>query len=290
MGDKHRNIQILDRIIGDQEPEDQAVLDALWSSLPPNPKICWYPSAGACARDLLVWRSRGLAQNYSEPDLFIHTDYWPTVYDLNHQDTKTRVSIRSSHTINIKGPIGYQVSEEFVDFPERYFDRPKVTVHYAEAVSTEVGRVIKPILYFHLENFNWFDELVLRRGLRISHFFKVRDGHGLGGGRVGMNNLYPALRTAGVEQMIVDQQISWNRYILNRYFHGPNMCTTRPYALTDQVKVGRLSGLETQAFRLVDTVSEDWFQAVVDAIAEECDYDSEPIPLEPMDENRRFRV
>ena len=29
MRDQHRNIQILDRIIGDQEPEDQAVLDAI---------------------------------------------------------------------------------------------------------------------------------------------------------------------------------------------------------------------------------------------------------------------
>ena len=45
-------------------------LNDLWDSIPHNPSIAWYPSAGLDFRDLVE------LSNY-EPDLFIHTDYKP---------------------------------------------------------------------------------------------------------------------------------------------------------------------------------------------------------------------
>lgn len=101
MTHQNKNIQILNNLIQPESPHDREVLEGLWASLPDDPKICWYPSAGLCVRDLLVWRSSGLDQDFSEPALFSDIDY---LEFGNHQHAhadrlaRTKVAFASSST------------------------------------------------------------------------------------------------------------------------------------------------------------------------------------------------
>lgn len=269
MAHKNKNIQILNNLIQPESTHDRELLEHLWASLPDDPKICWYPSAGLCVRDLLVWRSRGLDQHFSEPDLFIHTDYvGPNDHRHEHADKFSRTKVLSSHTMRVNGPVHYRVAKAFSHFPEKASTSPCVSLQEVYAKSFEFGETTKPVLMFHFENFNWFDQFVIQHGLRLSHFFKLRDGTGFGGTSISVCNVYPKLAAAGVRELVLDTYINWERWLLNEYYAGKPSLPTKPFALERIRDLGSMSGLETHAYRLSPTDHEDWFDSVAQTIAE----------------------
>ena len=281
MYENGEDIRILDRLIKPESGTDRETLDRLWASLPQNPRICWYPSAGLCCRDLMVWQSPGMSEHFAEPDLFIHTDYLadytgPRYTHFEHSDGLARTKILSTHTMPIRGPVNHHIRRSFVTLSNNAVEQPLVTIKEVMAESFQYGTTTKPVLYFHFENFSWFDQFVIRHGLRLSHFFKVREGCGFGGARYSVSNLYPKLAAAGCRTLVMDSEVHWIDWLLNQYYLGKPALPTQAFELKRIQSLRRLSGMAVHAYQLKPSQSEDWFQAAAAVIANNAVWDQPP--------------
>jgi hypothetical protein len=164
-----------------------------------DPQICWYPSAGNDLRDLFFLsaayqehdpaRIGGNVWNEPVPDLFLHTDYWPseeawftaaphagTVLFEDEQTTVTILAIEQLPNLNLP------LSPEIVVFPHGSALTGKVYFMEVEAVAT--GRTIKThLLYAFVENLAFFRDVMLPCAAHVSHVIHNRFGGGFGGGR-----------------------------------------------------------------------------------------------------------
>lgn len=283
------NIKILDRAIQPELKHDRDILDRLWASLPRNPNICWYPSSGLCFRDLMVWKSEGVSGHFEEPDLYIHTDFVADYaasrcVDYEHRDGLSCIQVKSSHTMPVCGPVDHRVRRSWISLPDRAAPAPLVTIKEVVAESFQFGVSKKPVLFFHFENFNWFDQFVIKNGLRISHFFKVREGCGFGGARLSISNLYPKLGAAGCRSLVMDSEVHWIDWLLNAYHQGKQKLPTQPFALARMASLRSLSGFDTHAYRLTPTVTQAWFQSAAKTITQGSDWDRCP-PVEALSED-----
>jgi len=223
-------------------------LECFWGQLStPTPLVCWYPSAGSCFRDLMVWR-HWLGR---DPDIVIHTDYLPTALPegpILHEDRHTKVRLIRTSELYIDPSILYHVNNDFVDFADQVAPGPRVRLIDIELESDICGEIRRPLLYFQFENLNWFEEFVLKRGLRISHLFKLREGCGLGGNRKSVSVVYGFLGLLGCRFLLCDQEAHFDWDLFNTYacrYAGP---AHTAFAVRDLGKKGALSGFEMKAF------------------------------------------
>jgi len=163
-------------------------LDAYWESV--RPEVSWYPSAGACYRDVLFWNWARVAKNLTQgPSIFIHTDYnykgCAVSKELFQPDKHTRVQILAVHHLGFKDTaLRYGINPAYAVFPESALGRPAADLLDIRLTSDALGIVTSSVLYFYWENINFLQEVVLARKLPITHLFKLREGCGLGGATV----------------------------------------------------------------------------------------------------------
>ena len=198
----------------------QAALDGLFAALPGGEeRISWYPSSGGDFRDLLEMLSperqqlHGLAE---APNLFVHTDYDPHFVRLGpgviHHDGRTTVEVLALHDVRIRNsiPFLYEVSGDNAGFPRHAFTRPVIALARVRMSSNVLGVVEAWVFFFYFENHNFLEEVVLRQGLRITHFVKVREGLGFGGNRKSISVFYALLGYVGVRYLLVDSQVQFD--------------------------------------------------------------------------------
>lgn len=65
-------------------------------------------------------------------------------------------------------------------------------------------------MFFHFENYNWFEQFVLRGDLKISHMFKLCEGCGFGGNRKSISSMYGLLGYMGCKYLLADQEIHFD--------------------------------------------------------------------------------
>ncbi|GEM_PF-3341906 len=160
-----------------------------------NESICWYPSAGKDFSNILYWnrlRNFGIP----EPDLYIHTGCDSTI-NLNegkiiYKDNKTIISVDRMEEVSLDNPV------------------LKVTLLEIKIQSTILGTFTKPVLFFHFENSNWFEEFAIRKGLKISHLFKVNEGCAVGGNLQGISSIYDLLNFIGCKYLIADKEVHFD--------------------------------------------------------------------------------
>jgi hypothetical protein len=95
--------------------------------------------------------------------------------------------------------------------------------------SHKLGSFARQLLYLFCENCNFFNEFVLRRGLKPSHLVHIRDGVGYGGGwGVSMDFLHRYLGFMDVKYLITDCSFpaETNRFLTlcrraRRVLHSP---------------------------------------------------------------------
>ncbi len=197
-----------------------AALDGLFAALPGGEeRISWYPSCGSDFRDLLEMLSpeRQRLHGLDEaPNLFIHTDYFPRWVGLKpgvvRQDGRTTVEVLELHDVRVRDGIDfhYEVSAENATFPKDAYTRPVITLARVRVTSNLLGVVEGWVFFFFFENHNFLEEIVLRQGLRITHFVKVREGVGFGGNRKSISVFYALLAHVGVRYLLVDSQVQYN--------------------------------------------------------------------------------
>ncbi|MDZ7790343.1 MAG: hypothetical protein U5L08_07620 [Xanthomonadales bacterium] len=261
-------MHLLARLLSASHPRTRSALDTLWANLPEDPKICWYPSAGSCFRDLLIWNHYPALADVPEPDLYIHTDYArPGRVPHDHADGRTRVTLQMRDRLELSPEITYQVDPGYASLAGAAGDRAIVELLHVHAESNTVGVIDKPVLYFHFENFNWFEEFALKRGLPISHVFKLREGCGMGGARASVSNLYPFLARVGCRHLVADQEVHINERVMERYLESYAADGSKPFTMKRKGSIGRLSGMNVEAFEVHPGCSDaTWFDRALRTI------------------------
>ena len=199
----------LQEIVKGADASAQQALDKLFTSLEEE-RILWYPSAGSDFRDLLETLSpeRQALHGLSEaPNIFIHTtyirDYVPLNLGVIRNDGRTVVEIQEKYEIVIKEEIDftYQVSKQYAEFRDYASVEPLIHLLKLRLHSNVLGVVEGWLFYFHFENHNFLQEIILKQQLRISHLVKVREGLGMGGNRQSITLVYALLANIGVRYL-----------------------------------------------------------------------------------------
>ena len=187
--------------------------------------LSWYPSSGKCFQDLLAWR-RIRPFDFPEPDLMIHTDCCREIGfekgDIIHKDKNTTVTItrKSQHLID-ENNVFYSVQSPYAHFERR--QRPELTLLEVQIESKQIGTFTKPVLFFHFENYNWFQQFVLQGGLKLSHMFKLREGCGFGGNSKSISSMYGLLGHMGCKYLLADQEIHFDPAMANNLTSQVNL-------------------------------------------------------------------
>jgi hypothetical protein len=114
--------------------------------------------------------------------------------------------------------------------------------------SDTCGQVSRSVLYFQFENLNWFEEFVLKRHLRVSHLFKLREGCGFGGNRKSVAVVYGFLGLMGCRFLLCDQEVhfDWDLFLWYKRQYGGS--ANNAFAVNDLGHMGTLSGFGIRAF------------------------------------------
>lgn len=172
----------------------QQALDGFFSEITEE-KILWYPSAGQDYRDLMeISPDRLVLHEILEPpNIICHTDYVPwaglkgdalePIWVRN--DDRTAVRIMEKHRLILVSDanIDYRIRHGYVAFPDLGIHEPTVYLLKIKISSATLGEIEATVFYFFFENYNFLEELILKHQLAITHFVKVRDGTGFGGGK-----------------------------------------------------------------------------------------------------------
>lgn len=245
----------LRKLVTASEETAAAHLKEFWTRRPGDkPSCCWYPSAGKCFRDLMVWKQYPQLQTQKPPDLFVHTDYLSRALPLElgvlHEDDHTQVSLRRVSKLSVNGNVDYEVSGDFVVFADQASPTPSALLIDVEVASDTCGKIRQSVLYFQFENLNWFEEFVLKRGLRISHLFKIREGCGFGGNRKSVSVVYGFLGRMGCRTLVADPEVHFDWQLFHDYcdrYRGP---TNVAFHLSNLGRLDTLSGFEVRAFSI----------------------------------------
>ena len=100
-----------------------------------------------------------------------------------------------------------------------------------------------------MENYNFLEEIVLKRHLLITHFVKVRQGCGFGGCRKCISVIYSLLVNIGVQYLLVDAEV-WYDLPIHHKLARKNSIQHRNYRLH---RIGiplRWSDYHVRAFRV----------------------------------------
>ncbi len=211
----------------DKEAQDQ--LDELLNSIGENPNICWYPSAGNDYRNILELSSERANYNGIKelPDLFFHTDYRKKYIVINegkaYEDKNTTVNINKSNNLIFQEDVDSFVNPNYVTRPEYAASGPEVYLLEIEINSNEYGKIIRPVIYFLFENINFFEEVLLRYDIKISHLVKIRDGSGSGTGKIGMDTLFFFLSKLETKYLISDAQLNYDLKIIDGIVERNNL-------------------------------------------------------------------
>ena len=199
-------------LVGDT-PKAQDALDELFGDLKEE-KILWYPSAGFDYRDILEMTAprRELHGIKEPPNIICHTDYSPGLTGLDkniivvYPGTTVRIMEKYALSLQKEAQVVYRVNPEYA-----YLDgallQPKIYLLKLRITSDTLGEIPATVLFFLFENHNFLEEVILKHGLRITHFVKVRDGSSFGGNGMCSSVFYPLLGNIGVKYLIADEKI-----------------------------------------------------------------------------------
>lgn len=188
------------------------IFNELISKIGYSKNIAWYPSSGYDFRDLIEVNRTSI-----EPDIFFHTDYNNKWVDLNcgevFNDGSTRITINTINELKFRKKVGYFVNPKFVDFPDDAHLIPKIYLLNVK-IECGFGKIIKPVIYFFMENINFLEEVLLKNKINISHFIKIREGCGFGGNRKSISIVYAFLGLLNVKYLIIDNQESIDKQLI----------------------------------------------------------------------------
>jgi hypothetical protein len=207
----------LQDLLKGQTAESQQALDAFFADINEE-RILWYPSAGRDYRDVMEMHSERLAlhQIPEAPNIICHTDYNLNGTGLNQLgrtitirlDKRTNIRVVEKHELNFvpNSDIHFNINNENIS------EAPDVWVLMVFLLKLRIqsdmlGAYDAYVFYFIFENYNFLEELILKKQLAITHFVKVRQGCGFGGCRKCVSVFYSLLANIGVKYLLVDAEV-----------------------------------------------------------------------------------
>ena len=103
--------------------------------------------------------------------------------------------------------------------------KPLIHLLDIQVTSETAGTFNKSILYFHFENINFLDQVILKNKLRISHIVKVREGAKWGdnvreeiiAGRISISVVYAFVPLLNTEYILKDsEEVRMNMVVIER--------------------------------------------------------------------------
>lgn len=269
-----------------QTSQAQQALDDFFANIDVE-RILWYPSAGKDYRDVMEMTHERLAlhQIPEAPNIICHTDYayrW-TGLDRDarcktmHSNAHTTVRVIEKHPLvfTAGANIRYQIRTENISGSVET-DKPIIYLLKLKIKSDTLGEIHAHVFYFIFENYNFLEELILKKRLAITHFVKVRQGCGFGGCRKCISVFYSLLANIGVRYLLVDAEV---HYCMNTHHSlaWRHRIRHKNYQLQ---RIGiplNWSGYHVRAFQvepLSGALDDDSFNASLSAIAR--DWSGEP--------------
>jgi len=207
------NKSILNSIL--KPAENPEVFKEIMDKLSDDPKTSWYSSAGDDYRDLIYLTGN----TFASPELFIHNDYHNRYVEKIEKGDLGRVKgfkIRVVKKVkcDLSNEVNYEINRRLVDFPHEMFRTPLCYLLNVEISKKDTEPTERVVLYFFMENTNFFKEIVIKRMLRVTHLTVIRDGSGCGGGgHVNMKFLEHFLGYMGTEIYVTDnfgrRKVGW---------------------------------------------------------------------------------
>jgi len=217
---------MLRKLLAGKTQRAQRRLDELFEYLGDDIKISWYPSAGNDFRDILEFHpirrrqygiedepnllihtdyaARWMGFRYDEPDFHYYTNHRPNLCKTVYADTRTKVIIEDKCELRLKKPVNYFVKPEYAAFADDAPSSPKIYLLDVRLISTILGEIRKPVIYFLFENINFLDEIIFKYNIKIPFIVKVREGCGLGGNLESIMVSYAFLSKLETKYLITD--------------------------------------------------------------------------------------
>ncbi|MFA5667943.1 MAG: hypothetical protein WC967_01775 [Balneolaceae bacterium] len=181
----------------------------------------YYPSAGEDLRPFVFSKKENLefigldiVNNYTEPNLFIFSDYFPfsrsQFFDsqILHRDDYTSVTIEDYCEIKPTNKYDYNFNKKHVHF-EPSLATGKAIFFKARIKSHRVNEeYFKYGIYFFYENVNLIEQLFLKNNFSFTHLIWKRDGSGLGGGTVKLDFIYHVAARCNTKFFFI-----WDHYL-----------------------------------------------------------------------------
>ncbi len=202
---------ILDLLQGKNKHAQQQLL-LLKNSIPEDPNVLWYPSAGNDYRDLLeLFPERAKRNNIHDlPDIYVHTDYNPNFlkfFDTVYCDNNTSIKIIDRYELKLTTEIKYHVNPRYTVHTDSANKQPVIWLLKVEITSDIYGTYTRTVIYFLFENINFLEEVILKNMIRISHIVKVREGCSYGGNKKSITFSYLFLDLLGTKYLICDDKL-----------------------------------------------------------------------------------
>ncbi len=152
------------------------------------------------------------------PNIYFHSDYWFfnefKQFEDNRvllEDSSTKITILELHPLEWKDPIRYDYSIDY-EYTGHKTKEPMEKVHFLKLkIESNVLKTREVcVFYFHLENFRFLEEVILKNSLKIHTLVKTNSGMGFGGGKICISTIYEYLANLEVRYLYSDHMFHWN--------------------------------------------------------------------------------
>tara|TARA_R110002072_G_scaffold287464_6_gene453187 strand:+ start:3728 stop:4513 length:786 start_codon:yes stop_codon:yes gene_type:complete len=165
-------------------------------SLPAQPCVYWYPSAGIDFRGPVAFtyfriqhEKKYHGRNYRKPDLFILNCLGSEVTDLRRKleqeievnlfnDHNTIIKAKNYQSLEIRDDIIFETNPEYIDFEvlENAENQTNTALYFEIEVAGENYLEVQKILYFQVENIEFFKKVILVNIFEILYLCSTREG------------------------------------------------------------------------------------------------------------------
>ena len=256
-------MKTLQQLLKGKNPEAQQRLDAYFNTIPDNPNILWYPSAGYDFRDLTELSPDRAANNGIDvlPEIYIHTDLSRELSEVKvgeiYNYDKTRILLTGKYDLELRpsADVAYEINPEYSWYADDLPHDPKIMLMEITRKHANEGITHGVVLYFNFENNNFLDQVILRHKIPISHIVKIREGIAEGGVRMSIAYVLDLLSELKTKYLIYGDSVSSSIMDLEyipleenlRFQYDLKPCT---YNLIQKGEISKWSGYVAKIFEI----------------------------------------
>jgi hypothetical protein len=203
------SLQILNETFFDRSasPHAQMLMRDCMDALGDDGIIAWYPSADNDARAVIELgpARRQLHGFQHRPTLIIHTSL-PVELHCHRTDYRTAIRAQEHADFLVSEKLRAYVNDALFD-DRRPGEPSRGSIELVKGTSRRFGESTQWVMNLELSNWDFFLNVVAKRGVRFQTLIRVREGSGLGGCSLSTSYFFPWLYWAGCREVITDDMV-----------------------------------------------------------------------------------